>query len=61
MTDYVVCHRKRNSPRLSVRICKEKCPFKEECKEYLSCLKMSLQQTQRITAREDNPVVLTIP
>jgi len=36
MPDYIVCQKKRNNPRMDVRICERRCPEKEECKEYLA-------------------------
>jgi hypothetical protein len=41
MADYIVCHKKRNAPRINVRICQEKCPLKNECQEYSGYLKVS--------------------
>jgi hypothetical protein len=57
MADYIVCHSKRNSPRLNVRICQEKCPLKDECKEYLSYLKASAEKKQALALMENMPVV----
>lgn len=34
MGTYIVCNKKRNSPRISTRICKEKCSQRDECEEY---------------------------
>lgn len=42
MADYLFCQKKRNTPRISVRICQEKCSFKDECKEYLAHIKESV-------------------
>jgi hypothetical protein len=36
MADYVFCPKKKNTPRIDVRICQNRCPYKEECKEYLA-------------------------
>lgn len=38
MSDYIVCLRKRNNPRMNVRVCQHKCPDKEDCKAYLACI-----------------------
>jgi hypothetical protein len=46
MTDYIVCHKKRNSPRLNVRICEEKCASKPVCKDYLALVKPPITQEQ---------------
>ena len=35
MATYIFCTKKKNTPRIDVRICEKKCPFKEECQEYL--------------------------
>lgn len=34
MTQYIVCYKKRNNPRMDIRVCEQKCPLKEECKEF---------------------------
>ncbi len=36
MSYYIVCHEKRNNPRMDVRICQKKCSLKDNCKEYNS-------------------------
>jgi len=33
MSHYIVCYKKRNNPRMDVRVCEKKCALKEECKE----------------------------
>jgi hypothetical protein len=33
MSHYIVCHKKRNNPRMDVRVCEKKCVLREECKE----------------------------
>jgi len=33
-TYYIVCRKKRNNPRMDVRICELKCSMKEECVEF---------------------------
>ena len=57
MVDYIVCHSKRNSPRLNVRICQEKCPLKDECKEYMAYQKASADKKQALALIENMPVV----
>ncbi len=34
MPVYVVCRKKRNNPRMDVRICELKCDLREECNEF---------------------------
>lgn len=36
MTHYIVCHKKRNNPRIHVRICEKKCSLRADCEEYLT-------------------------
>lgn len=43
MSNYIVCHKKRNNPRMDVRICQAKCDLKEDCKEYITYLKVLVQ------------------
>ncbi len=40
MADYIFCMRKKSNPRIDVRICQEKCPFKDNCPEYLAYKKL---------------------
>ncbi len=61
MSEYIVCLRKRNSPRLSIRICQEKCPFKDNCKEYLAYQKMSVQPGQVPVSHDSTPVAVALP
>jgi hypothetical protein len=34
MSHYIVCYRKRNNPRMDIRVCEQKCPVREDCKEF---------------------------
>jgi hypothetical protein len=61
MAEYIVCHSKRNSPRLNVRICQEKCPLKDECKEYMAYLKASADKKLSLALIENMPVALASP
>jgi hypothetical protein len=36
MADYIFCLRKKNNPRMDVRICQKKCEFKEGCPEFIA-------------------------
>lgn len=58
MADYIVCRKKRNSPRLNVRICQEKCPHKNECKEYQAYRELSGNQQQIIASPKNQGLVL---
>lgn len=43
MAYYIVCRKKRNNPRMNVRICQQKCDLKDDCKEYISHTKILVQ------------------
>lgn len=61
MADYIVCHKKRNAPRINIRICQEKCPFKNECQDYSSYLKVSVSQKPIPLSAEVPPAALATP
>jgi len=62
MADYIVCHKKRNAPRINIRICEEKCPLKNECKEYSGYLiKISVTHKPTPLSAEAPPVALAAP
>jgi hypothetical protein len=46
MPDYIVCQKKRNNPRMDIRICERRCPEKGECKEYLAHQSIAPQGAQ---------------
>jgi hypothetical protein len=43
MSHYIVCHKKRNNPRMNVRICQKKCHLRHECQEYIAYQKINNQ------------------
>ena len=43
MSYYIVCQKKRNNPRMDVRICQKKCDLKDDCAEYISHVKVLAQ------------------
>ena len=43
MSFYIVCQKKRNNPRMDVRICEKKCDLKDECKEFISFKKSEIK------------------
>lgn len=44
MPEYIVCQKKRNNPRMDVRICRKKCEFKNECPEYQAFIEASVEK-----------------
>lgn len=36
MSDYIFCTRKKNNPRINVRVCQKKCIFRDNCKEFMA-------------------------
>jgi hypothetical protein len=51
MADYIYCLRKKNNPRIDVRICEAKCPFKEECAEFIAYQERSGSQSAILNSR----------
>jgi hypothetical protein len=43
MSFYIVCQKKRNNPRMDVRICEKKCDLKDACKEFVSFHKSEIK------------------
>ncbi len=54
MSDYIVCQKKRNNPRMDVRICEKKCPSKEDCKAFLACHK-GMEQAKDLSSLIADP------
>ena len=53
MSNYIVCQKKRNNPRMDVRICEKKCDQKDNCMEYLSFHKL-IPQEENIDLQVEN-------
>jgi len=51
MADYIFCLRKKNNPRIDVRICQKKCLFKDECPEFLDYQRSSTDQSSILNSR----------
>ncbi len=49
MSHYIVCQKKRNNPRMDIRICQEKCDLKEDCTEYIAFTK-ALAQSENVSS-----------
>ncbi len=58
MPVYIVCRRKRNNPRMDVRICEMKCNLKEDCSEFKTHEKNAQSEKSALTASGDDPVRL---
>ena len=43
---YIVCHKKRNNPRMDLRICEMKCAEKNHCKEYVALQKVKFPEKE---------------
>jgi hypothetical protein len=48
MSFYIVCQKKRNNPRMDIRVCNKKCLIKDECAEYKSFSKILSQNDSAI-------------
>ena len=56
MSLYIVCQKKRNNPRMNIRICQKKCSMKDVCEEYLSS-QNALSKTVSVAAYpESRPI-----
>lgn len=51
MADYIFCTKKKNTPRIDVRICEKKCLYKEECREYLAYQESTDNQSSILSSR----------
>jgi hypothetical protein len=62
MSNYIVCHKKRNNPRVDIRICQKKCDSKEACQTYLTHLAASsLPEKNAPLSGETPPLTLSMP
>lgn len=60
MSTYIVCQKKRNNPRMDVRICQKKCRLRGECKEYLSLQNLAAQETAIAVTADSRPFQLEL-
>jgi hypothetical protein len=59
MSSYIVCQKKRNNPRMDIRICQKKCELKDECKEYLSS-QIAVQEKDLRLSTESGPIQMEL-
>ena len=43
MSYYIVCQKKRNNPRVDIRMCEKKCPSKDDCQQYIAYHNIGLE------------------
>jgi hypothetical protein len=55
MSIYIVCLKKRNNPRIDIRVCQKKCDLKDDCEEYISRLKILPQNQDTSLSVESQP------
>ena len=60
MSFYIVCHKKRNNPRMDVRICQKKCPLKDDCEDYISFHKVETRDKDIPLTTESQPMQLEV-
>jgi hypothetical protein len=60
MASYIVCQKKRNNPRMDVRICQKKCALKDDCQEYISFHKIALQSKDIVLVPETQPLQIEL-
>ena len=56
MSLYIVCQKKRNNPRMNIRICQNKCSLKDDCQEYLAS-KNGLSKTEDVAVYPESRVM----
>ena len=56
MSFYIVCQKKRNNPRMDVRICQKKCDLKHDCPEYISHVRVLTQSENIPSYMESQPL-----
>jgi hypothetical protein len=57
MSIFIVCLKKRNNPRIDIRVCQKKCDLKDDCKEYISLLKTLHQNQDTSLSVESQPSI----
>ncbi len=55
MSYYIVCQKKRNNPRMDIRVCSKKCEIREACAEYKSSSKILLQNDNTLQGETSEP------
>jgi len=58
MSHYIVCPKKRNNPRIDIRICERKCALKDDCEAYHSFHKAAVLDKEISKAADPQPVRL---
>lgn len=58
MSFYIVCHQKRNNPRMDVRICQRKCDLKDDCEDYVSFHKVEARNKDRLLSTDSRSLHL---
>jgi hypothetical protein len=56
MSYYIVCQKKRNNPRMDVRICQKKCELKHDCTEYTTHVRI-LARSERLSSYTESESV----
>ena len=60
MSCYIVCHKKRNNPRMDVRICMKKCSLKDDCEEYNSNHKILCEEKNVSSSTTSYPLEVEV-
>ncbi len=59
MPFYIVCQKKRNNPRMDVRVCK-KCKLKDDCKEYMAFQELVAQKEGPLFSTESRAIQMPV-
>ena len=57
MSGYIVCHKKRNNPRMNVQVCQKKCDLKDNCKAYLLYYKNGIKNKDNPLSNPGSPFI----
>lgn len=60
MADYIFCLKKKNNPRIDVRICQKKCPYKDHCPEFLEYDERTNTQSHVLDPRPIMPPLVSL-
>ncbi len=60
MSDYIVCEKKKNAPRMDVRVCIRKCPEREHCEGFQQYLRQADPDMQALALDSNSKSFLAV-
>ncbi len=58
MSFYIVCQKKRNNPRMDIRICQKKCELKDDCEEFIAFHRELTKEQDIPLAQSPQPIAM---